>query len=185
MEEKFTLILYEKENAFKVIKVAFYGDGGFCIFAPYHTAKKGLLSKLEVDYSLGEQYISRNENVEYTADDKVKLSTHPDGFVQFSGVNGNIISGRDQVTGKPKGLGLMSSPLNKIIRSGPTFAATLWGIDQFDKFNQPKKGEQVIEFKESNYYYRNCTREDWNGYILEGFLFEQNAISAISSVNGK
>ncbi|MDF2700592.1 MAG: hypothetical protein K0Q49_2151 [Haloplasmataceae bacterium] len=90
MEEKFTLLLYEKEKAFKVIKVAFYGDGGFRNFAPYHTVKKGLLSKLEVDYSLGKQYISRNENVEYTADDKVKLSIHPDGFVQFSGVKGNI-----------------------------------------------------------------------------------------------
>lgn len=184
MEDKFTLALHEKDKAYKITKIAFYGDGGFCVFAPYHAAKKGLLSRLEVDYRLREQNICRNEDVEYTADDKVKLSIHPDGFVQFSGVNRNIISGRDQVTGKPKGLGLMSNPLNKVIKSGPTFGGTFWGIDQFEEYHQPKKGEQVIEFSESDYYYRNCTKEDWDGYILEGFLFEHDAIPNIANVNG-
>lgn len=185
MEKKYTLIFHEGKRAYKVTKVVFYGDGGFCVFAPYHNAKKGLLSKMKVDYRLREQINTRIESTEYTADDQVKLSIHPDGFVQFSGVNGNIVSGRDQITGHPKGLGLMSNPLNNVIKSGPTFGATIWGVDQFSEFIEPKKNEEVIEFQESDYYYRNCTMDNWNGYALESFLFEHNYIPYIDIVDQK
>jgi hypothetical protein len=184
MKKKFTLVLHDGNKAYKIVKIAFYGNGGFCIFAPYHSAKKGLLVKLKFDYRLRNQNISRDECLEYTADDKVKLSLHPDGFVQFSGLNKNIISGRDKVTGKPKGLGLMSNPLNQVIKSGPTFGITLWGINEFNEYIKSEKDEQIIEFQESDYYYRNCTK-DWNGYIIEGFLFERNVLPYVIKVQDK
>jgi hypothetical protein len=69
----------------------------------------------------------------YTAADRVKLSFHPDGFVQFSGENPKRIrSGRDG-DGKPKGLGiLMQHNLYETITTGPTFGINVWGLRDFD-----------------------------------------------------
>ena len=114
----------------------------------------------------------------FTADDRVKLSFHNDGFVQFSGVSpATIKSGRDPVTGEPKGLGLFISPLNQPIISGQTFGMTLWGICDFDVVDSRKvKGLEI--FHESDFIYQYCTEESWKslpvakqGYAVEAFVF--------------
>lgn len=184
MEKKFTVVLNENTQRYKITKIAFYGDGGFCIFAPYHSSKRGILAKVPIDYlKNGDYYIPKEDFVDYVADDKVKLSLHPDGFVQFSGLSSNIISGRDK-SGQAKGLGINISPLNKVIKTGPTCGLCLWGLKDFQKFIEPKRVEEVLEFNEEDYYYRDCSRDDWNGYILELFLFESDFMNYIKELNG-
>src|SRR5436190_17943309 len=105
----------------KITKTVPYSDGGFALLVPYHSARVGYLTKMPVDYSKrGEILVERAEIVEYTADDRVKLSYHPDGFVQFSGERaGKIISGRDPDTGEPRGIGVLTNPMREPMASGP------------------------------------------------------------------
>ncbi|MFZ3385486.1 MAG: hypothetical protein WA144_16340 [Candidatus Methanoperedens sp.] len=183
MEKKFTIVLNENNQRYKVTKIAFYRDGGFGIFVPYHSSKRGILTKLIIDYRKRESSIKREDVIEYTADDQVKLSFHPDGFVQFSGIHQNIISGRDE-SGRAKGLGIYSNPLNRVIKTGPTCGSSIWGLKDFQQFTEPKRGEEVLEFNEIDYYYRDCAKDDWNGYTLELFLFELDSMKYIKELNG-
>src|SRR5215211_6850582 len=88
-------------GARKLLKIVSYSEGGFAILTPYHSARSGLLMKMPVDYSRkGEIEVASTDCTTFTADDRVKLSFHKDGLVQFSGENpGKIISGVDQFTG--------------------------------------------------------------------------------------
>jgi hypothetical protein len=107
----------------KIAKIIHHSEGGFAVMVPYHKARSGTLLKIPLDYDLkGASWVPFGECVGYSANDRVKLSFHPDGFVQFSGENpSKILSGRDPDTGQPRGLGLMSNPLSHPVRSGPTF----------------------------------------------------------------
>jgi hypothetical protein len=67
----------------KITKVVPYSDGGFALLVPYHAARRGLLTKIPVDYARGEMLVDQADKVEYTADDRVKLSYHPDGLCSF------------------------------------------------------------------------------------------------------
>ncbi len=158
---------------FEILKIVPYRKGGFAVLAPYHKARKGHLLKHPLDYSKRHMEITRDESVEYSAEDRVKLSLHPDGFVQFSGENpGKIISGRDPRTGEPRGLGIMSRPLSTPINTGPTFGCVAWGAADFESFGGTGKRD-VIAFTEEDYYYRGCTPNTWNGYVIEGFVLEE------------
>lgn len=88
---------------------------GFALLTPYHAARAGFLCRFPVDYSKRTMRVPvvGAEVVSYSAANRVKLSFHEDGFVQFSGeVQGTILSGRD-ATGRPKGMGLMVNPLGE------------------------------------------------------------------------
>ena len=113
----------------KITKVIPYSDGGFAVHVPYHKAQIGWLLKMPVDYKiLGTTTIPVSECAEYSAGDRVKLSYHPSGFVQFSGEGpGKITSGLDPSTGEAKGLGIKTNPLSSPIMTGPTFGITAWG----------------------------------------------------------
>ena len=139
MNKKFLIVLHDKDTACKVMKIMFLHDGGFCFFMPYHTAKNGMLAKLRVDYSKFKSSSPFEEEGTYTADDDVKISYHPDGFVQFSTAGSKIISGRDSQTGKAKGLGIVTNPLTQLITTGPTFGGSLWGLQEFERFSSTKK----------------------------------------------
>ncbi|WP_134642959.1 hypothetical protein [Ammonifex thiophilus] len=172
---KWTIGFEENGKLYKVTKIFTYRDGGFGVAVPYHFAHKGYLFKARVDYTKREQWIPRGEVVEYAASNKVKLSLHLDGFVQFSGIKpGKITSGRDLKSGKPRGLGVQSQPLTNPIKSGPAFGITIWGLSEFEPLLEQELQEKTtIVFWEQDYYLRHCTPEDWNGYILEGFVFER------------
>jgi hypothetical protein len=117
----------------KLTKVIGYGAGGFAVLTPYHQARSGFVGKIPVDYNkIGSFTIPKHDFIGFTAEDRVKLSYHPDGFVQFSGeVQGKVISGRDPSTGEPKGVGLLTQPLSNPILSGPSFGMTAWGAGRF------------------------------------------------------
>ncbi len=163
----------------KITKIVPHSGGGFAVLAPYHKARSGLLLKFPVDYDgKGETAVPFEECAGYSADDRVKLSFHPDGFVQFSGENPRkIVSGRDPQTGEAKGLGLMSNPLSNPIRSGPTFGISVWGLHEFEELEADREG--VLSFSQEEMYYRACVPGKENGAHVEAFLFEPRYWSGV------
>ena len=159
------------ELARKVTKIISYREGGFGLLAPYHAAKQGFVTKTMVDYSKTEQQVLIETTERFSASDRVKLSYHPDGFVQFSGENtGKIIAGRDAVTREPKGLGFMTNPLNSPVLTGPSFGISFWGLDDF----QVQKGKphgDLITFEEDDFVYEHCDESTWGSYGISFFIF--------------
>jgi hypothetical protein len=167
-----TIVIQEAENAQprKIIKIVPMRAGGYMVMAPYHQAREGFLAKHPVDYSrVGRFEMPLTDFTSYTADDRVKLSVHKDGFVQFSGEDpGKIRSGRDPVTGEPKGLGIVANRLKDVITTGPTFGVVVWGIEDFEPYTGD--GRDAMIFTEREMYYRNCTPDTWNGFVIESFV---------------
>ena len=170
----------------KVTKIVPYKAGGFGVLLPYHQARRGYLAKLRIDYDQSNLRIGRQQMQEYSAADRVKLSFHADGFVQFSGENpGSIVSGRDPKTGEPKGLGvLLEHVLERPISSGPTFGITAWGLDEFEAADA-RAPKNAVVFTEDDLYYRNCTPSTCNGYMLEAFIFPKRYWSAVRKKGSK
>jgi len=172
MSSGITIVIEESEHAqpSRVIKVVPMRSGGYMVMAPYHQARKGFLAKHPVDYSrVGDIDLPQTELTAYTAEDRVKLSVHKDGFVQFSGEDpGRIRSGRDPVTGEPKGLGIIANRLRDVITTGPSFGVVLWGLEDFDTYTNT--GRDALVFNEHDIYYRNCTPDTWNGFVIESFV---------------
>jgi hypothetical protein len=154
----------------KIAKIVPYTKGGFSLIMPYHSSHSGYLTKLPINYDkIGMDTISLDEVIGYTAEHRVKFSYHPDGFAQFSSeTQGQLISGRDPTTGKPKGLGVITAPLSNPIRSGPSISVTTWGLGDFDELGQTDS----ILFTPEEMYYRACTPETANAWVTEFFVFE-------------
>jgi hypothetical protein len=160
----------EGSQARKITKIIGLNGGGFSVLAPYHHARSGFLCKMPVDPAVQGQYVVPTEDLMgFSADDRVKLSYHTDGFVQLSGENpGRIISGRDQLTGQPKGLGLFTHPLTKPIWSGPSVATTIWGIGGFE---ETEAKDKALVFEPNEWYYRGCTSTEANRWVLSFYAF--------------
>lgn len=158
------------ETLRKITKIIGLNGDGFSVVAPYHRARSGYLFKHLMDLrTRGERTIRDDECVGFTAEDRVKLTYHLDGFAQFSSENrGKIISGRDAKTGEPKGLGLLARSLLTPSTSGSSASLTVWGIEEFDT---AEEDEQLIIFEPSEFYYRNSTPEDANAWHLRIFAF--------------
>ena len=180
-----TIVIQDQGTLRKITKIVPYGRGGFAVLVPYHRARRGHLLKYPVDYSKRDLVLSFAEATEYSAEDRVKLSLHPDGFVQFSGENpGKIVSGRDPETGEPRGLGVMSRPLSAPVNTGPTFGITVWGLSAFEPLDAASRHNAVV-FSEEDYYYRGCTPDTCNGYIVEGFVLQERYWGAVRNREGK
>jgi hypothetical protein len=124
----FYAVWYEIDKRyFKLSKVGFGGDGSYFVTAPYHPLDTALLGKMRVNYA-AKKPVALREAIDQALelavldDDKnrLKLSHHPDGFLQFSGHG--IVSGR-HTTGVPKGIGVGSWRLNSPT-FGPSFGVT-------------------------------------------------------------
>jgi hypothetical protein len=102
-------------------KIILGGDGSYYITAPFHPHNKALAAIMTVNYAKPPQILSFDEALEVAVleddDKRLKLSHHPDGFIQFSGEG--VLSGRNQ-DGSPKGLGTYSWPLRRPTL-GPSF----------------------------------------------------------------
>lgn len=166
--------------AIKITKIIPYKDGGFALVAPYHSARSGYVAKFPVDYTkVGKFAVSLDELVGFTADDRVKLSYHPDGFAQFSSeIQGRVISGRDPTTGEPKGVGLITAPLSNPIRSGPSMGVTAWGLGEFEELDA---NSNSIVFSPDDIYYRGCTPETACAWAIEFFVFPNRYWAGVRS----
>jgi hypothetical protein len=176
-----TISIRDGQIARKITKIISYGSGGFGVLTPYHNAHSGTVGKVKVPKLPGGQAmfrIPRSDMVPFTTENKVKLSYHADGFVQFSGeFGGKVISGRDQVTGEPKGVGLMSHPLNNPIWTGPSFGVTVWGLSDFDTLDEPEQA--AIVFESDDMYFRRCTPRTATGWHLEVYVFPSRFWGAV------
>jgi hypothetical protein len=170
----------------KITKIIGLNGGGFSVLVPYHKAKSGFLYKMPVDPKTdlgpGGHCVPYAECVGFTARDRVKLSYHTDGFAQFSGETpGKIISGRDPVTGEPKGLGLFTRPLTSPIRTGPSVSVTIFGIDDFELVTGR---DDPLIFEPSDFFYRGTTPEEANAWILSIYAFPIGVTPPVRFRNG-
>jgi hypothetical protein len=166
------------EKPRKITKVASLAGDGFSILVPHHKAKTGYLFKHPVNPDSGApRFVAWDTAVAFTPRDSVKLSYHMDGFAEFSGNGPNQIgSSRDIVSEEVTGLGLFSAPLSRPIFSGPTVAITVHGIDQFEL---AEEHDQTLVFEPSDFYWRNCSPEDANAWMLAVYAFPRSVRTPI------
>lgn len=168
----FTICLKESglSDLKRVIKIIPLRDGGFSILVPKHKAKKGYLAKHKIALNEKRGILESHKN-EYSAENKVKISFHRDGFFQFSSESkGTILSGKNKL-GEPQGLGLfMKKPLYDFIKTGPTFGVSVWGLSHFENAKNKSNNKNII-FNEEDYYLWPPSEKPWNTYSIEGFLF--------------
>lgn len=164
-----------------VAKIQRLKDGGYCLISPYHSAKEGWLAKYTIDYRTLPARVSMNEMQHFTASDRVKLSHHYDGFVQFSGENPQkITSGINALTGRPKGLGIWSAPIHNPISTGSTFGIMVWGLHDFKLIDNPRHSD--LEFRASDMYDHHAfTEGEHDAYLVQGWIF---GLPARDSIRG-
>ena len=157
--------------AHKVTKVIGYKDGGLGLLAPYHSARSGVLTKSLYDYRAQGLRTKMEQREMFSAGDRVKLSYHPDGFVQFSGERaGRIVFGRDPRSGEPRGLGITANPMNAPVMTGPSFGISAWGLEQF-LVQQARPHGDLLVFDEQDFVYDHCDADSWGSYGIEFFIF--------------
>lgn len=141
-------------------------DGSYYVTAPYHEARSASAIIHTVYYERRRSTTTPEMRIDIglLADDKkrLKLSHHPDGFAQFSG--DGIVSGRNE-QGQPKGIGIMSFPLSRPPRTGPSFSCTVLGLEGFDSGNTGKNN--AINFENEDV----PPLSGADGLVLEGSYF--------------
>lgn len=167
----------------KITKIIGLNGGGFSLLMPYHRARSGVVCKMPVGPGGLATKVAWSNMVAFTAEDKVKLSYHTDGFAQFSGeAQGKIISGIDAKTGMPKGVGLFTNPLTAPISSGGSVAVTLWGLEDFET---TKKTKRTVVFSEDDFYYRfGCMPGQANAFIVQMYAIPVRAEPPLQFKNG-
>jgi hypothetical protein len=185
-ERKWTVAIRPQtgETLRKITKIIGLNGDGFSVLTPYHRARSGFLFKHLMDLQAGGiRKIPLDACVGFTAEDRVKLTYHLDGFAQFSGENrGKIISGRDPKTREAKGLGLLTHPLRTPIVSGSSVGVTAWGIEEFET---AEEGEELIIFEPSEFYYRMSTPKDANVWHLSIYAFPVDAVPPVRFEGGQ
>jgi hypothetical protein len=101
---------------------------------------------------------------------KAKLSFHSDGATQFSGMDGRIISGKDQTTGEFKGLGINARPFKTPAWSGPTFAVQAWGLNEFEDCEIEKNDMFFRRSEIANPFMTPTRNMTANALILEAWI---------------
>jgi hypothetical protein len=174
----------------KFLKIIPYSSGGFALILPkLNNLEKGRLEKTKVTYKRYGTHldIRRDKSEQYSADDIVKFSYHLDGFVQFSSAtNSRIISGRNS-GGTPKGLGVLSWPLNNPISTGPTMTITFWGLHNFIEEKTSKVDNRFIfETREAMKHPKATFEEsDTLAYAMAMYIIPNSLKGKISTKNGR
>ncbi len=132
-------LAYERDGEpVDLCKVIFGGDGSYYVTAPYHAHNRATAAIITVNYAFDEAAVSLSDAVDLAVleddDRRLKLSHHPDGFLQFSGEG--VRSGRNP-DGSPKGMGVVSWPLIQPAL-GPSFSVSF--SDPF-KSGRPSRGD--------------------------------------------
>jgi hypothetical protein len=157
----------------KIVKVFAYGDGGFGISVPYHSAQKGWACKMPIDYRLSHMAIPRTDRIEFSAEDRVKLSLHPDGFTQFSTGGALPVKSGRHIDGKPKGLGVLGQPFSNPVLTGPTFGVMVWGLHEYPLMRHERTTDVMFETADIQ-----VPEQPGAAYLIEGFLFPSDRFQA-------
>jgi hypothetical protein len=161
---KHTVIYDSGTNRHKLLKIMLSDDGSYYATCPYHPSDRVRVWKATINYAnLARRQGDDPIELAVVEDDKhrLKLSHHPDGFVQFSGYN--IRSGRN-ADGSPKGIGLVSFPLHRPT-AGPAFGLTVQNPAAF-KLADAERDSDII-FKRNELF----MAEQDNGLIIETYYF--------------
>jgi hypothetical protein len=114
---------------------------------PFHKSGKAYLYKTTVNYDVGfEQSVSWSDFLEtgLVEEERIKLSHHPDGFVQFSGPG--VFSGRNE-DATIRGMGVMSQPLNRIF-DGPAFAYGIQDVADLSTIDKVNSNSFILDLDE-------------------------------------
>lgn len=165
----------------RVTKIMPMADG-FAVSVPYHSAMRGWLFKMPADYARTNNVVPVSEMTSYTAEDRVKLSFHLNGFVQFSrGGKGPILSGYDEARGEVKGLGL-KAPDPVDVTSGPLFAIVVRGLTDFESLGERKA---VVFEKEDFWRHPRDSSVTAKSHLLEAFMFPTSLLREVREIDGK
>jgi hypothetical protein len=118
----YTIAYSDGSRNVDLCKILFGGDGSYYVTAPYHPLDRAIAARVTVNYAKDGGDFSLDEAEELAVLDDVnkrlKVSHHPDGFLQFSGQG--VKSGLDE-HGNPKGMGVFSWRLDEPTL-GPSFS---------------------------------------------------------------
>lgn len=120
--------------------------------------------------------IRPDDCVSFQSNNRVKLSLHFDGFIQFSGKNSaKITSGVDRETNTPKGLGVVGNgPF--YTTTGPVVSTTIWGLDDYDLLGDKQRFDL---FTPNDFYYRTLPHAEPtdeirpDSFILDILMFDR------------
>lgn len=166
----YTIAFDNGDQIVDLCKIIFGGDGSYYVTAPYHPLNRAIAARKTVNYadesapaladSIGEASdvatLEDNEN-------RLKVSHHPDGFLQFSGRG--ILSGRDE-DGNPRGLGVFSWPLH-LPTFGPSFGLMFSDPVMCGRPSNPS--QRTITFHEADI--RHMRAGTVRGLRIAGFYF--------------
>ena len=160
---KHTVVIDRLGKSHKLCKIMYGRDGTYMVTCPYHPEKKALLHMSTMNFDVSPAWQPLGAAIEIAAldDDKqrLKLTHHPDGWLQFSGHG--VLSGR-KADGTAKGLGIQSWPLAQPV-PGPSFGLVFRGIETFSEAKE--NGSDAVRFVPDEQFDR--TRED--ALVLEGY----------------
>jgi hypothetical protein len=141
----YTIGYSSSRGTFDLCKIIMGGDGSYYVTAPYHPHKKALLGLFTVNYARRTQSLPLRNAVEVAVldddDSRLKLSHHPDGFLQFSGEG--IKSGKAS-DGRIQGLGIQSWPLRRPTL-GPSFGLAFGNPEKSGRSTAGKKRTIIFE----------------------------------------
>jgi hypothetical protein len=160
------LITLQRQNAiYKLCRIFFGSEGSYYVTSPYHRIKEAFLFKATVNYAKDNVWLPVSEmlDIAHLEDnaERLKLSHHPDGLLQFSG-NGALSGVTPE--GDIKGVGVISWPLDRPVK-GPAFALVTFGVQQFD--TQARLTAECCNFAEAEL----AEVPEPKMFILEGFYF--------------
>jgi hypothetical protein len=148
----------------KVLRFVIGPDGSYYMTCPYHESGRVALAKRTVNFASPEKYAaSPPVEVGLVEDDehRVKLTHHPDGWVQFSGKG--IVSGRNE-DGSAKGLGIQTWPLDRPT-AGPACGLTVLNVSAFESVPSVPKDAVVFDTADM------LIAPHDTGFVVEGFYF--------------
>lgn len=91
-------VAYRHEGKlYRLTRIVYGTDGSYYVTAPAHAEQKAQFVMMTVNYAKQHMEVPLEEAVDLAGaegeDKEIKLSHHPDGFMQFSGAG--LVSGRE------------------------------------------------------------------------------------------
>lgn len=159
-------IAYQRDGkTYRLTRVTYGSDGSYYVAAPVHPDQRALLAKFTVNYAQNLVVHRIDDAVDLgtaAADDKeIKLTHHPDGFMQFSGAG--LVSGRDE-NGEIRGIGVDTWTLYEPNR-GPAFGIAITDIEGLGVESTASK--DTILFSDSDV----VPLQEADVVVLEGYYF--------------
>ncbi len=163
-----------------IARIGFLRDG-FHLSVPYHPVTDGLVLRIPYDYSQKQSIQKLHESATFTVSDRVKLSLHMGGFVQFSSSGRPIVSGYNRELEQIRGVGL-KAPTSVNVTSGPLCGLIFQGLDKFVE----RGGKHAETFRPGDLWHHPLYAglPTSTAYNLEFFMFPVSELVSATTTNG-